>query len=196
MKNMIEISDQQRNEMMESNKTPNKGNKLKIANCFRLLDPKQKKEKYELLKIGELSDVILSRGENGFAQSNLPKRFRTSYGFNWGYSGTGPTDLALSLMLHFSNQDLDFTHKYYHDFVDDFVKYLPMDKDIVISGDMILEQVNYYRNNKNSFAPSHRPDPCDPDYFYDDNNYATLRPEKLIVDDESKNKKTERKYVR
>lgn len=191
MKNMIE-----RTETMESNKTPNKGNKLNIANCFRLLDPKQKKEKYELLKIGELSDVILSRSENGFVRSNLPKRFRTSYGFNWGYSGTGPTDLALSLMLHFSNQDLELTYNYYLDLVDDFVRHLPMDKDIVISGDMLIEQIDMYRNNKNYFATTHRPAPCDPDYSYDDNNYATLRPERLIVDDEPKNKKMERKYVR
>lgn len=196
MKNMIETNEQQRIGLMESNKTPNKGNKLNIANCFRLLDPKEKKEKYELLQIGEFKDVILSRGESGFVESNLPKRFRISYGFNWGYAGTGPTDLALSLMLHFSNQDMELTHNYYLDLVEDFVSHLPMDKDIVISGDVLIEQINKYRNNKNNFETTNRPQPCDPDHYYDDNNHEKLRLEKIIVEAEPKKQRMERKYVR
>lgn len=161
----------------ESNNTSNKGNKLNIKNCYRLLELKEKKEKYTLLAIGEFKDVIFTHDETGYKISNLPKRFRGSYGFNCGYLGSGPTDFALSLLLHFSNQDLEFTHKYYHDLLEDLVQHLPLDQDIVISANELLDWVSKKRCELPRFETTYRPIPCEPDHYYNHNNYAELRSE-------------------
>jgi hypothetical protein len=162
---------------------------------WRLLDREEKKRKYKLLEIGEFKNVILTRGEQRFVESNLPKRFRVSYDFNWGYLGCGPTDLALSILLHFSNQDLDFTHGYYPDLCDGLIQHLPQNVDVVISAKMLLEWVEYKRTQTPVEEVSYKPLPCEPNRVYDDNKYAIIRP--IVIEEESLTEKKKRgKYVR
>ncbi len=48
-------------------------------------------------------------------------------GFNWGYSGSGPAQLALALLLEFS--DAGTAEAHYQDFKGDVISQLPKDED-------------------------------------------------------------------
>lgn len=52
-------------------------------------------------------DIILSRLDNGTAQANISQRikYHSPTGFEWGYGGSGPADLALNILSLFIPQD-------------------------------------------------------------------------------------------
>ncbi len=56
------------------------------------------------------SDIILSRLPDGTPQANLPQRikYHSPTGFEWGYGGSGPADLALNILSMFIPQDEAF----------------------------------------------------------------------------------------
>ena len=56
-------------------------------------------------------------------------------GFNWGYGGSGPAQLALGLLLHFS--DKGFARENYQDFKWQVIARLPQ-KDFTMSIDEVL----------------------------------------------------------
>jgi hypothetical protein len=46
-------------------------------------------------------------------------------GFEWGYSGCGPTDFAFNILLHFTDHDEVVARAYHMEFRDEFLKDLP-----------------------------------------------------------------------
>lgn len=68
-------------------------------------------------------------------------------GFSWGYGGSGPAQLSLAILLHYTN-DRDIAVEWYHDFKWNFVAKLPQRdfdesfnlKQIII--DIVSAQIN------------------------------------------------------
>lgn len=176
MKNEIESNDQVSHERM--NTTINKGFLVKkdYFPKWRILANEEKMETYRLLEPGEFKDVVLCHDYDGKTLSNLPKRFGNSNKFTWGYCGTGPSDLTMSLLLHFSNDDLEFTHNHAREFLEDFTQHFPMDENIVVSGSMILEWISVQRNSQPKYTVSYKPVPCGSDYVYNDFFQIIKRP--------------------
>lgn len=54
---------------------------------------------------------------------SLKLRNHSPDGFNWGYPGSGPSQLALALLLHFTNKD--FALRNYMEFKDMVIAKLP-----------------------------------------------------------------------
>jgi len=48
-------------------------------------------------------------------------------GFNWGYSGSGPAQLALAILLYFTRGDAQLSVRYHQDFKFDKIAGLPQD---------------------------------------------------------------------
>lgn len=142
---------------------------MKIKNDYygdfrNLFDDEKDLNFYPILAPGEFKDVILNKNSHG-QFSNIAKRFRLSESINWGYYGTGPLDLALNTLIHFSGDDLDFTNKYYHDFTTDILKDLPQEP-VVISSEFILNWIMQAKTKE----PDHvarEEIPCGSDYYYD-----------------------------
>ena len=67
-------------------------------------------------------------------------------GFNWGYGGSGPSQLALALLLEITNKETALRH--YQSFKWDVVAGLP--KDFEISGEKIFNWLDVkIQENKN-----------------------------------------------
>jgi hypothetical protein len=79
------------------------------------------------LASGEFEDVQMIRDWRGFKFTNITKT-RTcrepNDGHEWGYGGTGPTDFARDILLHFAN-DWDFAKKHANEFRDKFLASMP-----------------------------------------------------------------------
>lgn len=56
-----------------------------------------------------------------YSKNNLPKHFKrhSPTGMNWGYGGSGPADLALSLLVECIG--LEYAERLYQDFKWEFV---------------------------------------------------------------------------
>jgi len=52
-----------------------------------------------------MSDVILKRNANGQVSVNVTHQrvLHSPTGFEWGYGGSGPADLALNILLQFTD---------------------------------------------------------------------------------------------
>lgn len=70
-------------------------------------------------------DIILVRTSDGKAHANVEHQIvrHSPDGFEWGYHGSGPADLALNILLHVSHQAL--AEKHYQDFKREFIAPLP-----------------------------------------------------------------------
>lgn len=69
-------------------------------------------------------DVYLWRDRQGTAQSNVPHFVRHSpTGIEWGYGGSGPADLALSILRRFT--DPDTAERLYQRFKEDVIATVP-----------------------------------------------------------------------
>jgi hypothetical protein len=61
-------------------------------------------------------------------------------GFNWGYSGSGPAQLALAILLELTSNDFAlFNHQ---DFKRDFIAGLKQEKDFEIDGETVVNWIN------------------------------------------------------
>jgi hypothetical protein len=51
-------------------------------------------------------DVILERADDGTPKTNVPQQiaYHSPTGFEWGYGGSGPADLALNTLLLFVSE--------------------------------------------------------------------------------------------
>ncbi len=58
--------------------------------------------------------------EKSMLEESLKLRYHSPTGFNWGYSGSGPHQLALALLLHVTN-DPYITESHYGNFVMEYV---------------------------------------------------------------------------
>ena len=56
-------------------------------------------------RLGDV-DIVLSRGVDNEAVANIPQRkvLHSPDGFEWGYGGSGPADLALNILLCFTDE--------------------------------------------------------------------------------------------
>lgn len=83
-------------------------------------------------------DIILSR-ENGYVKTNVPHAIvrHSPAGFDWGYGGSGPSDLALNVLFAVTN-DREIADRYYMQFKWDFIAKLPFEGG-VIRRDEILD---------------------------------------------------------
>lgn len=202
MKNTIEHSDQQQMDSVKtsnSNKTTSKGQIMKrdFYSVWRILANEEKLETYRLLEVGEFKEVILCKSYSGRTLSNLPRRFGGANRYTWGYSGTGPGDLARSILLHFSNEDLEFTHKYSRDFMVEIIARLPMGESIAINSDFILDWISDARSSEPKYECVYRPEACGSDFVYNDEYQVIKKP--LLLDTEYGAQSTTtgaRKYVR
>ena len=83
-----------------------------------------------LLKPYELEDVIAIRDDDlGLERAtNVPWTFgdwHTDNGFEWGYCGMGPLNLAVNILMHFSEHDVEFSKRHQREFAEQFVFNLP-----------------------------------------------------------------------
>ena len=56
-------------------------------------------------------------------------------GFNWGYGGSGPAQLALAILLKFTSQEN--ARRWYHPFKWAVVARLPQERDFILTGDQV-----------------------------------------------------------
>jgi hypothetical protein len=60
-------------------------------------------------------------------------------GFSWGYAGSGPSQLALALLIYFT--DDDYALKHYQDFKTDVVMHLPNGQGFKIKNSVVTDWV-------------------------------------------------------
>lgn len=77
--------------------------------CWALVQlDRQIKEEHLGGELGAFNDeLILQRGPDGSAQTNVVHRkiWHSPTGFEWGYGGSGPADLALNVLLYFVGEN-------------------------------------------------------------------------------------------
>lgn len=57
-------------------------------------------------------------------------------GFAWGYGGSGPSQLALAILLQFTDDDT--AKELFQQFKDEFIARLPFEQDFVLEADVHL----------------------------------------------------------
>lgn len=86
-----------------------------------------------LLKRGEYSDVITIRNQQQIFHkvTNVPYVMGTLMdkggGYEWGYGGTGPTDFALNILMHFTDHDEAVARAFHIEFRDKFLLNMPLE---------------------------------------------------------------------
>jgi len=84
-----------------------------------------------LMERGEYKDVIFFRDPiDGFRKfSNVPYVIGNladkGNGYEWGYGGTGPTDFAANILMHFANHDEAVARAFHIEFRDRFLADMP-----------------------------------------------------------------------
>lgn len=71
------------------------------------------------------NDIVCRRGPRGEAITNVPRQMvvHSPSGFEWGYGGSGPADLALNILLLFVDRRTAF--ELYQQFKWDFLDPMP-----------------------------------------------------------------------
>ncbi len=75
--------------------------------------------------MGKQRDIVLVRDRDGAATANVPHKIvcRGPDGFEWGYHGSGPADLALNILLCFTN--VAAAHELHQDFKREIIAPMP-----------------------------------------------------------------------
>ena len=70
---------------------------------------------------GKLAKVILERSMDGVPLANVERRVivHSPDGFEWGYGGSGPTDLSLNILLEYTDEEA--AKKLYKTFKNDVI---------------------------------------------------------------------------
>jgi hypothetical protein len=63
-------------------------------------------------------------------------------GFCWGYSGSGPAQLALAILLDHFNGDKERALSLYQDFKSKVIAGLPMDNDFVLTDEQVESAIS------------------------------------------------------
>lgn len=81
-------------------------------------------------------DIVCQRDARGYARFNIPQRVirHSPTGMEWGYSGSGPSDLALNILTLFTS--LDVASSCYQEFKAEFVATLPHAGGVIRGGDV------------------------------------------------------------
>ncbi|MBX3040637.1 MAG: hypothetical protein KF789_08025 [Bdellovibrionaceae bacterium] len=86
-----------------------------------------------LLRKGEYADVIAIRHplDSIIKFTNVPwfmgDNMDEAMGYEWGYSGCGPTDFAFNILLHFTDHDEGVARAYAIDFREEYLRTMPKD---------------------------------------------------------------------
>ena len=85
----------------------------------------------------QLHDVICRREAGSAIVEGIRQEWvwRSPSGFEWGYGGSGPSDLALNILLQ-ATGDRDFSAKYHQAFKWQFVAKLPADGGVIAARDV------------------------------------------------------------
>lgn len=144
---------------------------------------------FPLLKPNEFRDVILTKNSRNEYISNLPKRFDHSLSFCWGYSGTGPTDLSLSILFHFTSGDIAHTYLHAPNFRDEVIAALPQ-TDTVLKAEVILDWINNAKSRTDikGFPKGYEPQLCPLGFIYHEGKL-------LMVPDEPKPETTQNETI-
>lgn len=102
-----------------------------------------------ILNKGDFSDLIAIRHPlNPFKKfTNIPwtmgDNMDEAAGYEWGYSGCGPTDFALNILLHFTDQDENVARAHHIEFREKFIRTLPKDGGRIMKDDIFafLERI-------------------------------------------------------
>jgi hypothetical protein len=88
-------------------------------------------------------DIMLRRTSKGHKIVNVPRVmiFHSPDGFDWGYGGSGPSDLALNIMLMFLDKMNAF--KVYQDFKATFITNIPFE-----GGNILRRDIDNFLNSK------------------------------------------------
>lgn len=84
-----------------------------------------------LMRKGEYADVIAIRHplDSFIRFTNVPwvmgDNMDEAMGYEWGYSGSGPTDFAFNILLHFTDHDEAVARACAIDFRDEYIRTLP-----------------------------------------------------------------------
>ena len=68
---------------------------------------------------------------------SVPRRILLANFYTYGYTGTGPCDLALNILFHWSDGDFHFAKQKAPKLVEDLISKLPMGQALEVSGDML-----------------------------------------------------------
>lgn len=94
-------------------------------------------------------DIILRR-VNGSAVANVPHviKFHSPSGFEWGYGGSGPADLALNILYAITG-DRELAMQYHQQFKWDFIARVPREGGVIKRDDILkwLEGKGIYYEN-------------------------------------------------
>jgi len=67
-------------------------------------------------------DIVCLRGENNDAIVNIEQKIKKhSEGFEWGYGGSGPADLALNILCLYISREEAEENGLYQEFKRDFI---------------------------------------------------------------------------
>ncbi len=102
--------------------------------CWVKIQEDRKTNKEEQLRMDGFydgGDIILRR-VNGYATANVPHAivFHSPAGFEWGYGGSGPADLALNI-LYAVTKNKELAMRYYQKFKWEFIAVLPEEGGII-----------------------------------------------------------------
>lgn len=101
----------------------------------------------------QLRDVICERNANGQAVVTGVRHdwvLNSVSGFEWGYAGVGPSDLALNILLH-ATGDRAFAGRHYLRFRDEVVSAIPLARGKLRAAD-VLEWVARCRDDERARA--------------------------------------------
>lgn len=90
--------------------------------------------------------VELSPGHSQSLRNHSPD------GFNWSYGGSGPAQLALALLVHFSKND-EFALDHYQAFKFDMIATLPQ-SDFELDGNKVLNWITQRKQKEEALCNS------------------------------------------
>lgn len=89
--------------------------------------------------VAETRQVFIN-GVELLPDESLAMRRHSPDGFAWGYGGSGPAQLALALLLHFTKDKL-FSSRYYQMFKSDILVPLDIDEDFKLVDSVVTDWV-------------------------------------------------------
>lgn len=134
-----------------------------------------------LIKSDEKKNIVLRPSMDAPGNiGSVPRRILLANFYTYGYFGTGPCDLALNILFHWSGGDLHFAKQKAAKLAEDVISKLPMGKAIEVSGEMLSAWVE---NEKNSECGNEvvfqTAKVCEPGYVWNNLDELTLKPSVL-----------------
>jgi len=83
-------------------------------------------------------EVMLERDASGYAVANVPHEVvhHSPTGFEWGYGGSGPAELALNILSAMIGQEAAQKNQLYQQFKWDFIAHMPKEGGTIREEDM------------------------------------------------------------